>query len=246
MKSTMSVFAASLMLLCLGRVASGDYIPNAIQGVTAWAGSPGDSSATKYEPQEVVDGDGLTLATSGTYAGQYVHDTVWANGWQTYSNSVTSNWLLMDLGAAYTNLSQASVWNVKEFVDRGAKDVSIYYATSPTTIPSKGDSFDFSTASEWTLFENTTIAEATTNSSATPVDTVIDLSGIASARYLVFVINSNYGSTTKYGGFAEIQITTVPEPSATVLTVIGVGGFLAFAWRKRKLNRLTSLKTSIH
>lgn len=249
MRTLSGALMVGIAMLGFGRIAMGDFIPNAITGVTAYAGAHGDGlTAGTGSPQDAVNGSGLTVAETGTtYAGQYVHGVRWEDNWQSYAAPGSGlDWFMLDLGKSYSNLDKAWIWNVREVIERGAKNVDVYYAVSPTTVPATDNSYDFTASgSGWTKLVNTTIAQATSGGELTgysghygvgPVDTKIDLSGISGgARYIAFVINSNYGDTTKLGGgFAEIQVTTIPEPTSMVMLSGGIIALLAYAWRKRR------------
>jgi len=248
MRTLSGALMVGIAMLGFGRIAMGDFIPNAITGIKATAGQQGDSYDGNGSCLRVVDGSGLTKAAAGTtYEGQYVHDPMWENNWQAYAINPGYSWFMMDLGKSYSNLDKAWVWNVREVVERGAKNVDVYYAASISSVPSTGSSYDaFTTSgSGWTHLINTDIAEVTATDTPAgtghvgvtgPVDTKIDLSGITGgARYIAFVINSSYGDTVKTGGgFAEIQVTTIPEPTSMVMLSGGIIALLAYAWRKRR------------
>lgn len=105
----------------------------------------------------------------------------------------------------------------------------MFYSTNPTVPPAAGGLYDF-TSGGWTLLRNIGIPMATADGTD-PVNLIVDLSGIDSARYVGLQMNTNHGATNGRIGFAEIQFT-VPEPS-----VLGVGGVLAsgLLLRRRRL-----------
>ena len=199
--------------------ATADFIPPAITGVTGTAfhqgdsPDPGDGSISR-----VLDGSGLTVGDPGD-SSTWTHDSAGINDWQgqgSFSGGNTPGaWFSADLGAVHTDLADLYIWNVRESVNRGMKDIDIYYATSPFP------------PSAWTLLGSYTIPQAT--GGGTPADAVIDLSGVPSAQYIGLDILTNYGSTYRVGA-AEMQFTLVPEPATTSL--LALGG-LAFFRRRR-------------
>jgi hypothetical protein len=82
----------------------------------------------------------------------------------------------------------------------------------------------------------TVLMAATTTSTGV---TYSNLSNPANAKnvnagdYVYFATSGSagYGSVTQFS--ATITLTTVPEPSAMALGVLGLVGFLAYGWRKR-------------
>lgn len=217
--------------LAMAGAAQADMIPLAITGVSAKAfhrgdnNDPGDGSLSRS-----VNGAGLTVGDPGN-PNTWTHNARWQDNWQgagSFANGATPGaWYVMDLGAEFANLDDLYIWNVREVLDRGTRDVALYYATNPTVVPATSNAYDFSSGG-WTNMGNYTIAQATGNN--TPVDTIIDLNGIPSARYIGFDIESNWGSTFRVG-FAELQVTT-PEPAT--LSLLGLGGLALLRRRRRK------------
>lgn len=247
MRMTTSMLAACVLLSGSTGIALGNFIPDAITNVTAVAGDHGDGLTGNGSPSQVVNGAGISLATSGAYAGSYVHDAYWENGWEASAATTPSgsnDWFMLNLGQTYSNLSKAWIWNDRNVMNRGVCNVDIYYATSPTVVPTMDSAYTFNNSSGWTLLENTNITRTPSSGSpwyvgiVGPADSVLDLSGISNAQYLAFVIHSNYGDGTKTGGgFGGIQITTAtatPEPAAVMLLGIGAFSLLAYAWHKRR------------
>lgn len=218
-------------------------IANAIPGVTAQAFQAGDSLDPNGDGgvNNVTNGDGLTVGNINAPS-TWTHDNNWQAGWQgngSYapdsagagSATTTGAWFIADLGSARGGLASMYIWNVREVVDRGSRNVDIFYATSPTaTITTGVAGYDF-TSGGWTpLLMNHTIPQGA-GGGGTPADSVVSLAGVTSARYIGFRINSNYNSNIRTG-FAEIQFTTVPEPSVAVMGLLAGAGLLA---RRRRM-----------
>lgn len=230
------------LLLAMGQAASAALITGAIPGVTAYAYHQGDSGDPNGSGgvNNVVNGNGLTVGNASDPA-TWTHGIGWPDGWQGQGTFVADSagagaaltpgaWFIADLGAAYSNLDDLYIWNVREVGDRGARNVDIFYASSPVLAPVTGTAYNF-TSGGWTSLQSN--YEIPQNLTAEPDDAqaVLDLSSIPSARYIGFQINSNYNATGRVG-FAELQFTTaVPEPGALSLTGLIA---LALAARRRR------------
>jgi hypothetical protein len=210
-------------------------ISNAIPGVTAYAFQQGDSADPNGDGgvNNVTNGDGLTVGNLSDST-TWLHDNAWQTGWQgngTYvpnsagagSATTVGAWYVADLGSVRSNLASMYIWNVREVLDRGTRNVDIFYATSPTVPLATGVAYDFASGGWTSLLTNHNIPQAT--GGGTKADDVLGLSGIASARYIGIRINSNYNSNFRTG-FAEIQFTTVPEPASTGLFFLAGLGLL--------------------
>jgi hypothetical protein len=209
-------------------------IANAIPGVTAYAYHPGDNADPNGDGgvNNVVNGDGLTIGNAADPT-TWVHDTAWPNGWQGQGTFVVDSaeagsaltpgaWYIADLGATFSDLDSMHIWNVREVADRGARNLDIFLAVTPTVAPATGSAYDFSSGGWISLLNDYDLPQ---NLTAGPDDAaaVIDLSTIDAARYVGFRINSNYNSNFRVG-FAEVQFTVVPEPGVLGLTALfGLG-----------------------
>ncbi|MCA9189842.1 MAG: PEP-CTERM sorting domain-containing protein [Pirellulaceae bacterium] len=218
------------LLASMSAVANADMAPNAIVGVTGMAfhqgdnADPGDGSLSR-----IFDGSGLTIGDAGDPS-TWTHNSRWQDNWQgqgAFTNSETpGGWLVADLGAVRDDLAKLYAWNVREVLDRGIQDVDVYVASSPTALPVTGSPYDFSSGG-WTALGAQTLPQAT--GADTAADAVLDLTGI-SGRYFGFNLKTNYGSTFRTG-VAELQFTTVPEPSSIVLGMLGLAIFGRFRRR---------------
>lgn len=254
-----SVSVAVLAVVGSSTTASAAFIPDAIQGITAtgfqWGTiGNGTTSASASKTQLAVDGSGLTVGDpndsstwlhTGTVTGvTKAEDTNWGGEIVKGTSELTTDqwvaahaWMVLDLGKSYTNNSLESmyIWNgMQPFSNSGVKTMDIYYATNPTVTPPVASSavqdYDFSSGG-WTKFNGSTpvsVNKANGNG-GTDVDATIDLSGIASARYIGMNFLSGQGGNESVG-FAEVQVTAVPEPAS--LTVLGLGGLLTLRRRR--------------
>ena len=209
----------ALVVLSAG-VARADMIPNVVEGVTATAFHRGDSDDPgNGSLSRSVDGHGLTVGDP-TDPSTWTHNNSWPDNWQgagSFTDGQTPGaWFVADLGYAYECLDELYIWNVRERLDRGMKDVDIYYAVDPTVIPATGAAYDFSSGG-WTLLDTYTIPQAT--GADTDTDIVIGLSSIPAAQYIGFDIETNWLSTFRVG-VAEMQFT-VPEPTTVGLLALG-------------------------
>jgi hypothetical protein len=232
---TAATAAGALALGWAGSVQAA-LIPNAIPGVTGLAFHQGDSADPNGDGgvNNITNGDGLTIGAP-LDSTTWLHDSAWQTGWQgagtftvdsagTGSALTSGAWFVLDLGAAFTNLDDLHIWNVREVLNRGTKNIDLFYAVSPTVAPVTGSAYNF-TSGGWTSWlTNHDIPMATAG--GTDSDDVIDLNGIASARYLGIRMNSNYNSNFRVG-FAETQVTVVPEPVGVSLLALGGIGLLA-------------------
>lgn len=206
--------------------ASAALVANAVPGVTGFAFQQGDSGDPNGDGgvNNILNGDGLTvgnLAVSSTWT----HDSNWQTGWQgnagftpdsagAGSAATPGAWFIADLGVAVTGLDKLYIWNVREVLDRGTKNVDLFYSSTPVVLPATGSAYNFTSGGWASLLSSHTVPQAT--GTGTPADDIVDLSAIGSARYIGFRINSNYNSDFRVG-FAELQFTTVPEPSVALL-----------------------------
>ncbi|MBN1853020.1 MAG: PEP-CTERM sorting domain-containing protein [Pirellulales bacterium] len=215
-----------MAILATCSMANAGLIPLAISGVTGTAYHPGDSLSGDGSVSRALDGSGLTVGDPGD-SSTWTHDAAWQNNWQGQGSFLNGNtpgcWFIADLGSIHTDLANLYIWNVREVLDRGMKDVDIFYSSSA------GNIFDPSWV--WTSLGSYTIAQAT--GGGTPADTVIDLSSISAARYIGFDIKTNYGSAGRVG-VAEMQFTVIPEPSSILLTGLALTavGLLFSRWRR--------------
>ena len=208
-------------------------IANAIPGVTGFAFQQGDSADPNGDGgvNNIINGDGLTVGDINNST-TWLHDSAWQTGWQGNGTFVPNSagggsattagaWFIADLGSVRSNLSAMHVWNVREVLDRGTRNVDVFYSTSPTVAFATGSAYDFASGGWTSLLANHDIPQATAG--GTDSDDVLGLTGIASARYIGIRINSNYNSNFRVG-FAEIQFTTVPEPACAGLFLLtGLG-----------------------
>jgi len=211
--------AVAVMVACSFSQAA--LIPLAIPGVVGDAYHPGDNpDPGDGSWSRVLDGTGLTVGDTADPS-TWTHNAAWQDNWQgqgTFTDGNTPGaWFMVDLGSIHDDLNSLYIWNVREVLDRGMKDVDIFYSDS--TFPPDA----------WNLLGSYTIPQAT--GADTPADMVIDLSGVPSARYVGFEINTNYGSTSRVG-VAEMQFTVVPEPSTVMLAGLALAAGLAI--RKRR------------
>lgn len=238
MSIRMFVTAITIATLCTAASSSeAALIKNAISGVTGKAFQQGDSADPgNGSISRILDGSGLTVGNIDNPA-TWTHDNQWPNNWQGNGSFNTGTatekqtpgaWLVADLGSVRNYLDDIYIWNVREVLDRGVKNVDIYYATSPTVNPVTGSAgYNFASGG-WTLLGNYTI-----NSPTASFDNVIDINSIPAARYIGFNMLTNYGSTFRTG-FAEVQITAqiIPEPATASLALLGLAGMMV---RRRRL-----------
>lgn len=226
--------ATGILVACLASLgvveSRAALIAGAIPGVTGFAFHQGDSADPNGDGglNNLTNGDGLTVGNLNDPT-TWVHDSAWQTGWQG-NGAFTPNsagagaaltpgaWYIADLGSATSNLSSMHIWNVREVLDRGTRNVDIFYAVAPVVPFATNSAYDFNSGGWTSLLANHTIPQAT--GAGTDSDDVVSLSSIASARYIGMRINSNYNSNFRTG-FAEIQFTTVPEPASAGLFLLG-------------------------
>lgn len=209
-------------------ISSAAFIPNAVTGVTGIGSAEGDSADFgDGSHSRVVGGNGLTIGDPQDPL-TWTHEIAWEDGWQ--HKNATSGTFILDLVNTYSNLDKLYIWNVTEdgSTNRGAKDLEIYYAATPTVTPTKNSVYNFASGG-WTFLTSTTLSQATA-SGTDNYNAVIDLSSASSVRYVGIRMLNNYGGN--HIGLAEAQVS-VPEPAIAALLVLGMGCSLA-RFRRRK------------
>ena len=198
-------------------------IPNAISVVSAFAGSSGDNLIGNGSISRVFDGSGLSVADVNDN-NTWLHDTNWETGWQGRLHGQQTTWVVADLGANFSNLHNLYLWNVSEgaTTGRGVRQMDIYYSSSPVVSPLTDSGYDFSSGGWVQLGSTFTIPEGTDNPAGNRASSIINLGAIPTARYIGFDLLSNYNFHTDKTGLAEVQITTIPEPSTFGIGVIGM------------------------
>ena len=207
-----------------------------ITGVTASADS--EASATNTPASKTTDESGLNTGTGE-------HSTGNKLGW--FSNNTAglagTHWIQWDLGALYT-LSSIQVWNMNQstaYTYEGINQVDIY--TSSVLAP--GDP-EGAGAANWTLLKaDAVFSEATGANDYTGFDLATEI-GTAlpgtDVQWVRFEIDTTFYNGTQAQadrtGMAEIQFkgveaSPVPEPSAIVLTVMGLIGICLCRRRRR-------------
>lgn len=208
------------VLVCLSMSSLGLAAP--ISGVTVKSVSseytlfPWDLSAV-----HVVDGSGLS-------GGGHAVTSTAGNSWQTITQTGTGD-IVFDLGQSY-DLASVHVWNLNFYAPyngRGAKDVEILTSPNASSWVNEG-AFLFSMASG--LEDDPGFS--------------LDASSWSTARYVQFVIGSNFGSSDNAGhvGLSEVQFfeksapvgaAPIPEPATSLLVGAGLLGALRNARRRR-------------
>ncbi len=228
-----SIVCAVAALFALAGVSQAAMIPGALPGVTGKAFHRGDSADPgNGSISRILDGTGLTVGNPSNPS-TWTHNNSWYDNWQgagSFSGGATPGaWFVADLGQIYVDLDKMWMWNVREVLDRGMKDFSVYYAVSPTVTPVLNSAYSFDSGG-WTLLGNYTLPQSTGNN--TPLDGLLDLTGIPEARYIGLDIDSNYGSTFRVG-LAELEFTT-PEPATLTALLLAAGGMGSYVRRRRR------------
>jgi hypothetical protein len=149
-------------------------------------------------------------------------------------------WASFDFGAS-TSLDTLYLFNSNyQGGNTGINAFNLYYADSPSVpLPTEpainafsstgatlaGD-YDFSSGG-WSLLNTSGTFTATKAG-----NTSVDLGGIT-ARYVAIEAITNYGDTHLGGrsGMDEVVFVSVPEPSSSMLMLLGIGGLPAMLWR---------------
>lgn len=165
-----------------------------------------------------TDGDvsTWTLAATGGAAGQ----------WQTDNVTVDQQWLLFDLGSP-KSLSKAYLWNGAQsgLEGRGISGFEIWASDAA------GNDLSRLTAAQALVL----------NQTADPSPAVtqpFELIGATFLQYVKIKIHSTWnGTATDYVTLGKIRFegeSPIPEPSTSILILLGMPAMLAYAWRKRK------------
>lgn len=201
-----------------------------------WATSdhnPGiDTSADPTDPSTWIN-------NSGTWQSEWLGDGRLDS---TTSANNKIGWVTLDLGSVTSDLENLYIWSGRyNSTGEDVRDFNVYYSSGvginaiPATPNSKswaGGSqanadYDFSVG-DWTQIGST----ATLPSPSSPYgpDDIIDLGGV-SARYIgIEILTAENGTIPDRVGFAQIEITQVPEPGSLVL--LGLGCLATFRRRR--------------
>lgn len=166
-------------------------------------------------------------------------------------------WLIFDLGAPTAGLEEMFIWNVAEATGytRGIADLNLWVADTPTaplpgtamngTLPTTATDYDF-TSGGWTQVGGTHTLDRGANGGSSPAgnygyDGRIDLSGVASARYIGIEALSNLDADNSGDGFGRAGLNfvaftatppaAIPEPSSSAL--LGLGAMALMIRRRR-------------
>jgi hypothetical protein len=219
-----SLVAAVAAVIGGASVANAALIPNGIPGVVGIGSAVGDNpDPNPGSHSNVVNGNGLTIGNP-TDSSTWRHSNAWQDGWQ--HKGAQAGTFILDLGSVRSGLDDLYIWNVAEggATNRGAQNIEVYYAASPTVTPVKNVVNNFASGG-WTQIATTTLSQASGNNSD-PFNGLVDLSGVPSARYIGINMLNNYGGGDV--GLGEAQVSTVvPEPATFGLVGVGVVGLLA-------------------
>lgn len=160
-----------------------------------------------YEGDNVVDGSGLTGNQHGTTS----NGTMWADT----SGSVSSSWIVFDLGAVYT-VGSFNVWNYNSSLGTetqyGVNEVTVNYGTALF-----GEAGAFGS----TVAGVTNFSQAPAPASTTYTGENFNAFTPFNAQYIAFDIGSSHGATAV--GLAEVQFDgTFVSASTAPVEITGV------------------------
>lgn len=202
------------------------------------------------QPAFTIDGVGLNTTPTVANVLTVKHDEAAEEGigsgdglnhggmWLTDNGGITTGVITFDLGSVMT-IDKLYVWNYAEvafantapmdFTDRGARNVDIYVTNSLNASGVGGDTFiqaftgsdEFDKAAPSPL-ASTNVVNTTGASWNADYNTAVELKTFTTpftGRYIKFNITSNWGGS--HLGLSEVRFNAIPEPSATILLVLG-------------------------
>lgn len=188
-----------------------------------------------------IDGSGLTdpsIVQTGSpvpavwpghinNAGSGTSASMWLSG-NVGTDQISNQWIMFDLGQTY-DLRGMHLWNYNEtnpgdLTNRATEDIRLSFAT---TLNSFGDPTD----PNWSAPMDMTLIRPPGSPNTLNSDYTGETYGFpdVEARYVLFDIQSNYGST--YVGLAEVRFLT-PEPAKSLL--LAIGAMTVFLRRRRR------------
>jgi hypothetical protein len=225
MKTTMSL-AAAMGTFALATSAQAAVIqPIDARESTAFSGRPATDATNGVgldDPTSVETGDPVPVTWT-------LHNNLGADQWLSDGSTISDQWVMFDLGAAYQTDSMF-FWNTFLGSDvttgRGISDMDVSFATSLDTSFATATTGD----SNWGNTVNLTPALGVVVASKGAGELLTYTS--VSARYVLFEVTDNHPNGDQFVGMSEVRfIEAVPEPSTTAL--LGLGG-LALILRRRK------------
>ncbi len=205
---------------------------------TTWAGSPGDQGKASVS---VADGHAvLTNRGHLVTKDQFDPDAIggiaitgqWTfNGWDAFQILTRSDGIP---GSGYGETQQGlefNYWNSMVINARGGVSISDV-TTSGTLTLNTNKTYNFSITDNGTKGISLTLTQADDTSNTETISAKL-ASDSTSYNYVVFH-NREYEGAENIAYLDNVVISTIPEPGTIVMTVIGIAGLIAYAWRKRR------------